>query len=287
MENHVIYLEARRGGLMRLLIVTSFTIVFIASLLSGYSVMAEDRSMDNTSKELNEKIQMLEKRIEENLSVVSKVAVMTIECVKEYAKYLSHGIALIALVISAVGVLCVVVGAKEIKKVKSLREDLEKKGKQLDNDLFTTSCVARAIFRILQSDATSDKKRKKAYASESLIELKVGEKAGYENATLLNWKAYVLRRCGRLEEALSAAQSALKLGKKEENTYQQGRALYNSACYLTLLSEPELADAMGKLKDAVRYGDTWKIFAINDPDLDKLRKDRELGPEFKKITRVN
>ena len=311
MGNHVIYVEADRGGLMRPLIVISFTIMFVATILAGFSVMAEDRRNDNTLKELDEKIQRLEKRIEENLYSVSKVAVMTIENVRQYANYLSYGIALAGLLIAAGGAIGFRLGFREITRIRSLHEDLDKKQKDLDkkhkeldkkhkeldkqhkeldkqrekieNDLFTTTYVARSILKIIHSDAEKNKARKNAYANESVIELEDAMNAGYKNAVLLNWMGYALKRCKKFQKALDAAQSAVKLAEEEENKYQKGRGLYNSACYLALLNQPK--EAMDKLEDAVKWNPTWKIFAKTEPDLDTLSNDRELGPRFKELTK--
>jgi hypothetical protein len=158
-------------------------------------------------------------------------------------------------------------GFKEFSKIRTHRRRAQR---ALDGAVL----LARASQSLITADVTpddpnyADLKKIRVLVGLSMIEDLLSK--GHEEAAIHNWHALALKRLGDVGGALEATEKALLTGRV--GTYEYKRALYNKACYLTLLAnnEEDKKDVYPILKRAIRNDPHLGKVALIDKDLDGL-----------------
>lgn len=193
-----------------------------------------------------------------------------------YTKYLTYVGGAIILILTIVGSLALYWFTSKVKQVETARQQVE----QVQNELSISISIARAIPALLRSNLEeTDPARKRLHAQEAYRYITQAESKGYTDSHLLNWKAYTLRRMDRREQALEAAQAALKCAKPDDP--QKVRALYNIACYYALFGKHK--EALDHLDQTILANEWYKEIARHDSDFDSIRKDVNSKQRFEQM----
>jgi tetratricopeptide (TPR) repeat protein len=97
-------------------------------------------------------------------------------------------------------------------------------------------------------------------------------KANYWGA--YNNKALVLKRMGKIEEAIDELKKIINVDNKHESAH------YNLACYYSIIDEKE--EAFKHLKCAIALKDDYKEQALSDPDFANIKKIKQFSDITKK-----
>ncbi len=96
-----------------------------------------------------------------------------------------------------------------------------------------------------------------------------------DDPTTLNNRGLALTRLQRYDEALADFDHARELRPEDHEI------LYNRACVLSLMGR--LSEGLDALKSAILASAECRLKARDDDDLQKLRADPKLGPEFERL----
>lgn len=198
---------------------------------------------------------------------------MTIQSTKSHTDYLSLGFSIIAIFI----VILSLFGIKEIWQLNNLRKEISSTNENIKKEMYATMHMTRALHRLCHSDIATDPLVKRNSAEDALKYLERIEKTAYLHSAILNWRAYALKRIGKIEEALKISEEAYVISKTDTYPFEKYRALYNSACYLSILGRK--LESLPKLKETIKGDPSFKVIAKNDPDFASISD----SDEFKEI----
>jgi len=103
---------------------------------------------------------------------------------------------------------------------------------------------------------------KKSRLLDAVKMLDAAENMSGTSSILCNWRAYAYKRLGNIDKALSEVEKAFIYAIDGE--YEKHRALYNKACYCSLLGRKE--DARKTLQEVLMLRPELKVIARNDDD---------------------
>ena len=256
--------------------------------------------------DLDARVRALETRVTESVANISKLSESTVSNVDMYAKYLTYGLALLAGLAALLGFREFSDFKKQTKatrayakrivdRVQREAEETLAKAKgtaalaesriiMAERDLAESTALSRAIpmlmrgeIRVLDQklDAATRKQILEIHAQGALRHLQDAIDKGIATPPLMNWKAFALKRLGKIEDAYAAAKAAY--GDGDATPYERVRAAYNMACYLSILSD--LSKSFEYLKQTIEMDRRYALLVPNEDDLANLKRARNAEVE--------
>ena len=252
----------------------------VADLSRSPPLPSPEANVDQTTElqKLRERVGTMEGRLQE----LSHAITASTQSTSLYTSYVTLGVSAVLGLFTLVGAVLGYVYKNWITSQVGQAETARKQVEQAEKQLSTSIAIARAVPALLRSNLEEkDPNRRRLFAREAYFYIDQSESKGYTDSQLLNWKAYTLRRMDLKNQALEAAQAALKLSTSDQP--QRARALYNIACYYSAFFPGKEEEALSNLEQAILADERYKPLARIDRDFESIRNDPKLKQRFEEI----
>jgi len=149
-----------------------------------------------------------------------------------------------------------------------LLNKVEKKVSEVDEKIHNFEIASNAKNFIIEGEFCVNNKQ----YSEAINFYNYALNIDPNNKVALYKKGFALKRVGNFKEALTCADKAIDIDP------EYGPALYNRACYKTILGY-DIDEILVDLKKAISRSNTYRIWAQKDDDFKKIEND----PKFREL----